>query len=80
MGIMIFFWGTLFINSCLHGLQKLNYYNHVLKLLASTWIRLKICGNLKNKVQVLENRWNAFASIWIIFFKHLNIDLMNILI
>jgi hypothetical protein len=31
MGIIIFFLGTLFFNSYLHGLQKLNCYNHVLK-------------------------------------------------
>jgi hypothetical protein len=29
MGILNFFLGTLFLNFCLHGLQKLNYYNHV---------------------------------------------------
>jgi len=30
MGI-IFLFGALFFNSCLHGLQNLNYYNHVFK-------------------------------------------------
>jgi hypothetical protein len=29
MGIIDFFLGTLFLNSCLHGLQKLNSYNYV---------------------------------------------------
>jgi hypothetical protein len=89
----------------LHGLQKLNYYNHVLwiackyfttikcgcsslvavhytneftqnpmkslgvqgHLCCNVWIGLKISGNLKNKIQVFESRWNVFASIW--FFK-----------
>ncbi len=37
------FLGTLFLKSCLHGLQKLNFYNHVFELLASTWIGPKIC-------------------------------------
>ncbi len=60
--------GTLFLNSCLHGLQKINCYNTgFFKLLASTWIGPKFCGNLKNKVQVLECKWNIFASIWIFF-------------
>jgi hypothetical protein len=37
MGIVKKNLGTLFFNSCLHGLQKLNYYNNVfLKLFAST--------------------------------------------
>jgi len=27
----IYFLGTLFLNSCLHGLQKLNDSNHILK-------------------------------------------------
>jgi hypothetical protein len=30
MRIIILFLGTLFLNSCLHELQKLNCYNHVL--------------------------------------------------
>jgi hypothetical protein len=52
MGIINKNLGTLFLNSCLHGLQKLNCYNHVsLKLFTNTWIGFKICGNLKNKVQ-----------------------------
>jgi hypothetical protein len=29
MRIIIFLLGTLFLNSCLHGFQKLNGYNHV---------------------------------------------------
>jgi hypothetical protein len=29
MGIITLFLGTVFLNSCLHELQKLNYYNHV---------------------------------------------------
>jgi len=44
---------TLFFNSCSHGLQKLNCYNHVF---LSTWFGLKFCDNLKNKIQVLESR------------------------
>jgi hypothetical protein len=31
MGKIIYFMGTLFINFCLHGFQKLNCYNHVFK-------------------------------------------------
>jgi hypothetical protein len=29
MGIIIINLGTIFLNSSLYGLQKLNYYNHV---------------------------------------------------
>jgi hypothetical protein len=29
MGIIKINLGKLFLNSCFHGLQKLNYYNHV---------------------------------------------------
>ncbi len=29
MGIINYFLDTLFLNSCLHGFQKLNSYNHV---------------------------------------------------
>jgi hypothetical protein len=29
MGMVILFFDTLFLNSCLHELQKLNYYNYV---------------------------------------------------
>jgi hypothetical protein len=47
------------------------------RVLASTWIIFKICDNLKNKIQVFENKWNVFASIWL-FFKHLNINVVNI--
>jgi hypothetical protein len=75
------FLSTLFLNSCSHGLQKLNYYDHVFFKLANIWIGPKICGNLKNKVQILESRWNVFANIWFFFLKvHLNIDVVNILI
>jgi len=59
--------GTLFINFCLHRLQKLNVIIMFLKLLVSTWIGPKIHGSLKNKVQVFESRWNVFASIWFFF-------------
>jgi hypothetical protein len=31
MGIITLFWGILFLNFHLHGLQKLNYYNHSFK-------------------------------------------------
>jgi len=68
MGIIKKNWGTSFLNSCFHGLQKLNYYNHVFfKLFANTWIGPKIYGSLKNKIQVLESEWNVFASIWFFF-------------
>jgi hypothetical protein len=58
MKIIVIFFGTLFLNSCLHELQKLNCYNHVSLhyLQVLELIEPKICGNLKNKVQVLENR------------------------
>jgi len=73
-------WGILIINSCMHGFQKLNCYNHVFKnYLQVLELDIKICGSLKNKFQVFENRWNTFASFWI-FFKHFNIDVVNILI
>ncbi len=52
---------TLFFNFCLHELQKLNYYNH-----ASTWIKPKICDNLKNKIQVFENE--MFLQVFFFFF------------
>ncbi len=51
----------------MHGLQKLNCYNYVFKLRANTWIEQKICGSLKNKIQVLESKWNVFANIWYSF-------------
>jgi hypothetical protein len=69
MKIIVIFFGTLFLNSCLHELQKLNCYNHVSLhyLQVLELIEPKICGNLKNKVQVLENRWKVFANIWFCF-------------
>jgi hypothetical protein len=53
MGIINFVLSKLFSNFCLHGLQKLNYYNCVFKNYLQV---LKICGSLKNKVKVFESR------------------------
>jgi hypothetical protein len=62
----------------LHELQKINCYTHVflhyLQVLELVGLG---CGSLKNKVQVLESRWNVFASIWV-FFMHFDIDMVNI--
>jgi len=61
-------------------LSHSNCYNHVFKFLfANIWIGPKICGSLKNKVQVLENWWNVFVSIWFFFWEHFNIDVVNFL-
>jgi hypothetical protein len=38
-----------------------------LKVLASIWFGPKICGNLKNKVQILESRWNVLQVL--VFFQ-----------
>jgi len=33
------------------------------KVLTSIWIQPKICGGLKNKVQILESKRNVFANV-----------------
>jgi hypothetical protein len=57
MRIIILFLGRLFLNSCLHELQKLNYYNHdFLYYLQVLELDLKFVTKLKNKIQILESR------------------------
>jgi len=59
--------GTLFLNSCLHELQKLNCYNHVLlKYFQVLELNLKFVIVFK-KVQVFKNKWYVFANIWVFF-------------
>jgi hypothetical protein len=56
--------GTLFLNSCLHELQKLNCYNHVfLKVFSSIGIEPKICSSFFKSLG-LKNKWYVFANIW----------------
>jgi hypothetical protein len=47
-------------------------------LLASTWIKPKICDNLKNKIQVFENEMFLQVFFFFFFFMHLDIDMVNI--
>jgi hypothetical protein len=55
MGIIIFFLGTLFLKSCLHGLQKLNYYNYVcLSYLQVLELDLKFVAVWKVKFKYLK--------------------------
>jgi len=80
MGIIIFFWGTLFLNFCLHGLQKLNCYNHVfLSYLQVLELDFKFVTVWKIKFKYLKVG-EIFLQVFGFFFKHLNIDVMNILI
>jgi hypothetical protein len=71
--------GTLFLNSCLHGLQKLNYYNHVfLTYLQKFELDLKFVVVWKIKFKYLKVG-EIFSQVFGFFFKHLNIDVVNIL-
>jgi hypothetical protein len=80
MGIIKKFEGTLFLNSCLHGLQKLNYYNHIfLSYLQVLELDLKFMAVRKTKFKYLKVS-EMFLQIFGFFFKHLNIDVVNILI
>jgi hypothetical protein len=54
-----------------------HYHGPTLSKLVSTQVVLKICDSLKNKICVLESRWNVFTSISS-FFMHFNIDVVNI--
>jgi hypothetical protein len=77
MGI-IFFWGTLFLNSCLHGLQKLNYYNHTFKNYLQVFeLELKFVVVWKIEFKYLKIG-EMFLQIFGFFSKHLNIDVVNI--
>jgi len=63
MGIIYIFWVHYFHNSCLHGIQKLNCYNHVFKNYLQV---LELDLNFV-VIQVLESKWNIFTSIWFFF-------------
>jgi hypothetical protein len=55
MGIIKNKLGTLFLNSCLHGLQKLNCYNHVfLSYLQVLELDLKFVAVWKIKFKYLK--------------------------
>lgn len=77
MGIIILFLGKLFFNSCLHGFQQLNCYNHVFKLFASTWNGPKFVANWKIKFKYLKIG-EKFLQIFGFVFMHPNIDVVNI--
>jgi hypothetical protein len=80
MGIINFFLGTLFFNPCLHGPQKLNCYNHVfLSYLQVLELNLKFVTIWKIKFKYLKVG-EMFLQVFGFFFKHLNIDVVNILI
>jgi hypothetical protein len=77
---LIYFLGVLFLNSCLHGLQKLNFYNHVFKsYLQVLKLDLKFVVVRKIKFKYLKVN-EIFLQVYILFLKHLNIDVVNILI
>jgi len=80
MEIINFFLSTLLFSSCLHGLQKLNYYNHVfLSYLQVLELDLKRVAIWKIKFKYLKIG-EMFLQVFHFFFKHLNIDVVNILI
>jgi hypothetical protein len=80
MGIIIKKLGTLFINFCLHGLQKLNCYNHVfLSCLQVLELDLKLMIVWKIKFKYLKVG-EMFLQVFGFFCKHLNIDAVNIII
>jgi hypothetical protein len=67
MGIMILFLDTSFFNSCAHGLQKLNCYNHVfLKYLQLFELNLKFVTIWKIKVKYLK-ACEMFLQVFDIF-------------
>jgi hypothetical protein len=67
MGIIIKNWVTLFLNSCLHRLQKLNCYKHVfLNYLIGTWIGLKFVVVWKIKFKYLKV-CESFLQIYIYY-------------
>jgi len=78
MGIINSFLGTLFLNSCLHALQKLNYYNHVLKnYLQVLELDPKFVAVSKIKFKYMKIS-EMFLQVFSFFFKHVNIDVVNI--
>jgi hypothetical protein len=80
MGIINSFLGTLFLNFCLHGLQKLNCYNHVFKnYLQVLELDPKFMAVSKIKFKYLKVS-EMFLRVFGFFFKHVNIDVVNILI
>jgi hypothetical protein len=71
MEIIILFLGKLFLNSCLHGLQKLNYYNHVfLNYLQVLEIDLKRVAIWKIKFKYLKIG-EMFLQVFGFFFQTL---------
>ncbi len=81
MGI-INLWGILILNSCLHGFQKLNCYNHVFKNYLQVFeLDQKFVTIWKIKLKYLKT---SEIFLWVFFFffflKHLNIDVVNILV
>jgi hypothetical protein len=80
MWVIILFLGTLFFNSYLHELQKLNSYNHVLKnYLQVLELDLKFVAVWKIKFKYLKVN-EMFLQVFGFFSKHLNINVVNILI
>jgi hypothetical protein len=80
MGTIILILGTLFLDSCAHGFQKLNCYNHVLKNYFKVFkLDLKFVLVWKIKFKYLKVG-EMFLQVFGFFFKHLNIDVLNILI
>jgi hypothetical protein len=78
MGIIKNYLGKLFFNSFLHGLQKLNYYNHVfLSYLQVFKLDLKFVAVKKLKFKYLKVG-EMYLQVFGFFFKHLNIDVVNI--
>ncbi len=72
------FLGTLFLNSCLHGLWKLNCYNHVfLSYFQVLELDLNFVVVLKIKFKYLK-ACEIFLQVFELFLKHLNIDVVNI--
>jgi len=80
MEVIILFLGILFLNFCLHGLQKLNCCNHVfLNYLQPFELDLKFVALWIIKFKYLKVG-ELFSQVFGCFFMHLNIDVVNILI
>jgi hypothetical protein len=79
MGIIIFF--LVYFNSCLHELQKLNCYNHVFLIYFQLLeLDLKFVEISGKKLKYLKVGVIFLQMYIYIFFKHFNIDVVNILI
>jgi len=80
MRIIILILGTLFHDSCLHGLQKLNCCTHVFKNYLQVFkLDLKFVVVRKIKFKYLKIN-EIFLQVYGFLFKCLNSDVMNILI